>query len=644
MTAVSATNDTNVEEVDSTPAMTEDTTSQTSELITKKIDDNVKTSSNQNTKSASKISTDSITIKYNNTVNLQAKVTNAETGKTVNKGKVVFKVNGKTVGYANVTNGLATLAYDSKGLTPKNYTITAKYGETSTLKGSSASSTLTVKKDSTEITVNNATVITKSTVKLTAKITNSKGNLVTDGKVVFKINGKTVALVNATKGIATYNYVASSLSAKNYTITATYGGNKLYESSRSPASILTVTPIPTKISISKVSGYSTTVKLKATVVDKIRNTYLSSGVVVFKINDKTVGNSSIVDGKASFTYNASQLARGTYKISAHLKASSIYDSSSASNNLTILAEDYFTYDQVKKAAVDVRTQLEANNSVLTVYIGKSRIGLSDFLALMIQTVKNVYYGKSSAYVQYQRYNTLTSQIDTVKGHTFKLSEMMEIGDRVLNYMKTNNVPPKYASTSYGNMGYYNIVYSYSKMLDVSTKYYLPETCKVYSWATIHPNNPKSRTIYITSDVVYYKSTDYMFMRSVKEALESKGYNVIIAGYGPNAHNTAIWSESLPANAVQLSIFSGADAGVIYDVCTRSFMRKKANRLLFFVYYPTSRDITGLSYLERAHDDYYSSASFKGIANPDIYLRSHGYDYVYSGNVNVIANSLISYIS
>ena len=69
----------------------------------------------------------------------------------------------------------------------------------------------------------------------------------TDGKVVFKINGKTVALVNATKGIATYNYVASSLSAKNYTITATYGGNKLYESSRSPASILTVTPIPTKI-------------------------------------------------------------------------------------------------------------------------------------------------------------------------------------------------------------------------------------------------------------------------------------------------------------------------------------------------------------------------------------------------------------
>lgn len=644
MTVVSATNDTNVEEVDSNPVLTGDSTAQSSELITKKIDDNVKTSSNQNTKSDSKISTNLLTIKYNDTAKLSAKVTNAKTGKAVNNGKVVFKVNGKTVGYANVTNGLATLVYDSTSLTPKNYTITAKYGETSTLLGSMAESTLIVKKDSSSITVSNATVISKGTVKLNAKITNSKGNLATNGKVAFKINGKTVALVNATKGIATYTYTASSLSAKNYTITATYGGNNLYESSRSLASILTVTPIPTKVTINKASGYSTTVQLKATVVDKIRNTYLPSGLVIFKINDKTVGNASIVDGKASFTYNSTQLARGTYKISAHHKATSTYASSSASNNLTILAETSFTYDQVKLAAVDVRTQFEANNNVLTVYIGKSRISLSEFLPMMIETVKNVYKGQSSARVEYKRYKTLTSQSDSVKGRIFTLKEMMAIGNEVLAYMKTNNVPPKYVSTAYGNMGYYNIVYSYSKMLDVSAKSYLPETCKVYNWATIHPSNPKSRTIYITSDVVFYKTADYLFMNKVKQAFESKGYKAVISGYGPNSHNSKIWSESMPDNAVQLSIFSGADAGVIYDISTRSFMRKKANRLVFFVYYTTSRDITGLSFLERAHDDNYSSASFKGIAYPDIYLKNHGYDYVYSDDVNEIVNSLISYIS
>lgn len=67
--------------------------------------------------------------------------------------------------------------------------------------------------------------------------------------------------------------------------------------------------------------------------------------------------------------------------------------------------------------------------------------------------------------------------------------------------------------------------------------------------------------------------------------------------------------------------------------------------MYLVFHSTySKDITGLSFLKRARDDNYSPSSFTGIANPDKYLRSYGYDYVFTNNINTIVNGIIKYIS
>lgn len=646
MSIVSAENITDSQDDDTDNYIITETTKNNSEIITKKTTGNVtKTGTNQTNKVASKTSVNSLSIKYNTTTNLTAKITNAKTDADINTGKVVFKINGVTVGYSNVKNGIASYIYQNK-LNPKNYTITAKYGENSNFLESSANSTLTILKDESRVIVKNATVISNNTVKLTALVTDKiSGNNATSGKLAFKINGKTVGYANVSKGIAILSYKTDKLSAKTYIINASYGGNNMLYSSASSRSYLNVSPIPTKMTVNNITGYSTSVTLKATIVNAISYTYLPSGTVVFKINDKTVGNSTIKNGKVSFTYSTTNLARGKYKISAILKPTSFYASSNATGNLTILAETYFTYSQIKSAAVTVRTNLEANKIVNTVNIGKSKISLSDFLALMIQATENVNNGKSSEKIPFIQYKTITEQYDTLTAGILNISQILDIGNRTLNFMKINNKPPRYANTIFGQMGYYNIIYSYSKVLDVSTSTWLPSTCKVYNWATIHPSNSKKRTIYITSDIIFNSNKDYAFMNSIKIALEAKGYKAIVNGYGPNSHNVAIWNQSLPANAVQLSIFGGADAGVIYDMCTRTFMRLKENRLIFIAYDPThSKDITGLSFLERAHDDNYSSSDFTGLNNPDIYLKNHGYDYVYSNSVNTIVNKLIDYIS
>ena len=645
MTVVSATNDIITDEDDYDFSLDEDSSTNNPELITKKTTDNVtKTNTITNIKTASKTSVNAVTIKYNSTAKLSAKVTDAKTGQNINEGKVVFKLNSKTVGYSNVNNGVATYLYDATSLTPKDYNLTVKFGETTNYLGSSSDSTLTVTRDASKIVVSNVTVISNQTVKITATVTNkNNGNYATSGKVAFKLNGKTIGYANVTNGKAILTYKAVH-SAKTYKLNATYGGNSFLNSSVSSMSSFIVSPRPTKMTVSKISGYSTIVELKASVVDKLTSKNLSSGVIVFKINDKTVGNASISNGKASIKYNASQLARGTYKLSALLKPTSFYATSNATNNLTILVESSFTYNQIKKAAIYVRTVYESNNTLTTVPISKSRIALSEFLALMI---KSCYYADKGvkANISYKRYNSLNEQYDSFTSVVLNISQVKEIGNRTLNFMEANGRPPKYVSTKFGKIGYFNIVYTYCRVMDVSAYNYLPSTCRVYSWASMHPSNPKSRTIYLTSDMILNKSKDYAFMESIKAKLEEKGFKSVILGYGPNSHNTAIRSQSIPVNAVQVSIFGGADAGVIYDMCSRSFMRLKESRLMYLVYYPDHcTDITGLSFLSRARDDNYSSTSFKGISNPDIYLKNNGYDYVYSKDVNTIVNNIIKYIS
>lgn len=67
-----------------------------------------------------------VTEKYGNTIVLTANVVD-ENGNAVTTGKISFKLNGRTIGSADVINGLATYNYTITN--PCSYTITARYGE-----------------------------------------------------------------------------------------------------------------------------------------------------------------------------------------------------------------------------------------------------------------------------------------------------------------------------------------------------------------------------------------------------------------------------------------------------------------------------------------------------------------------------------
>ncbi|OED30836.1 hypothetical protein NL43_00540 [Methanosphaera sp. WGK6] len=606
----------------------------------------VKQSTNTSTIHVSSLTVENKTISCNSSVQLVVKVVDKTTNVNASSGKVAFKINGKTVGYGSVVNGKAYYTYNTSGLTAKNYTISVVYGGNSYLSKSNATGCLTVITRNTQLTVDNKIIIYNSSVQLTTTVIDSSTkNYVSGGKVAFKINGKTIGYGSVVNGKAYYTYNTSGLSVKNYTISVVYSGNS-YLSKSNATGYLTIITRTTQMSISnKTVLKGELVQLTVTVVDNSTKNYISGGKVAFKINGKTVGYGSVVDGKAYYNYNTSSLGLGNYTINASYSGSKIYSSTVSSKGVLTITSPSFTYAEIKEAAVYLRNQYESDHIVTKVIVGSMTMGVEDFLPIMIKMVNNINSGNVSSSIRYIDYTPITSQIDTITGGKLSLSEIITMGNKILNFYSINNRPPTYATTTYGKLGYYNIIYTYLKIIDVSSSNYLPSTNKVYNWSVIHPTNITSRKIYITSDNIFTSTKDKAFMNSIKSILESKGFTVSIVGLGPNTHNTGIWAESLPDNAVQLSIFGGSDAGVIYDICTRSFMRKKANRLIFIALYSgTAKNITDLDFLERAHDDNYSPSSFKGLAYPDIYLKEHGYDYVYTTSATSIVDALIDYIN
>nr|WP_257791426.1 right-handed parallel beta-helix repeat-containing protein [Methanosphaera sp. BMS] len=170
---------------------------------------------------------------YYGTENTQTVATN------ITKGKITFKVNGKTlkntngkVIYAKIVNGTATIEDFEvpESWAKEGTTIQAVYSGSSDLeKMTSEKTEITITTTEPTITTEDITTSAGETITLTATLTDGN-NVINNGKVVFKINGKTVkdsngkviyAKVSNNQVNFTYT-LPSDMKAKQYNLTATF--------------------------------------------------------------------------------------------------------------------------------------------------------------------------------------------------------------------------------------------------------------------------------------------------------------------------------------------------------------------------------------------------------------------------------------
>ena len=293
------------------------------------------------------VTLDELTAFVNNTCTISATVTDID-GNDINTGIVEFiDGEGNILGQANVENGVASIeVLYTKELTTQ---VTATYTSGSEyITDSETTATLTVRKANTIIEIDDVELIAGQTVNLTARVFDEAGNNISVGKVVFKINGKTLKDANGkvlyakvVNGTATIEYtVPDELAGAEINITATYSGN-----SKIPGANTTITTtVNTKgASLTLTSPEEVQVGSTATFTATINdNQVVNNGKVVFKINGKTLKDDNgkviyarIIDNVATIEYTIPESMKAkVYNLTAVLLADE-YDRLEAANEIKI---------------------------------------------------------------------------------------------------------------------------------------------------------------------------------------------------------------------------------------------------------------------------------------------------------------------
>lgn len=306
----------------------------------------------------------------------------------------------------------------------------------------------------------------------------------------------------------------------------------------------------------------------------------------------------------------------------------------------------FTSSQINSAASKIKSYVEINKKLPNyVTINKVQVTMPQFLSLMTKNVIYINSGISKSVTTTNIKNASTAT-ETVKSGTLTKTEYISLAKTINSYINSNGKAPSYTTTKLGKIKFQNLVYTFSKVLNFKAQNgRLPNTVSIKPWNVIASKTSSEgndlRPVYIISDLINSKTVDNNRINLIVTELKKLGLKACNMGVGTD--NIGILQNSkIPKNAMIIQICGGACAGTIKEVGTTWYKNLVGSKEVFYLWTSGATKITGLSWLPRAHDDNFSPASFKGLANPDKYLIKNGYNY-YEGYTNSQAAKLAKII-
>ena len=232
----------------------------------------------------------------NTSINITVTLTDAN-GNKLSGQNVTLTVGGKAFNVKTNGEGVATQSYaPTKVETQK---ITAKYNGDSNYNNSTASTSITVKKIDTKLTVkvSNVTPVNNTQISITATLTDTNNNKLANQSVSINVDGKIYNVTTNKDGVATINYTPTKVQTQ--TITATFTGNSQDNNSTATSKITVRNKYNTSVVMSNATGIiGEKLTLKATVLDE-NSAKVNDGNVIFKINGVTIKDNGKLSGSGN---------------------------------------------------------------------------------------------------------------------------------------------------------------------------------------------------------------------------------------------------------------------------------------------------------------------------------------------------------
>ncbi|MBR0472378.1 MAG: Ig-like domain repeat protein [Methanosphaera sp.] len=386
---------------------------------------------------ATKVTVKDITSVQGDTTTLKAVVTTSD-GKYVQTGKVAFKINGKTVGTASVSNGGAKLKYTiPNSYKDKQYTITVVYGKNEYYNGAKSTGLLKLTaKHNPAIIISSNSAIAGQTTTLTAKITSKTGVAISGGKVVYKLNDKTIGSTTLSGGVAKITYSIPSSWSGNYKLSVVYEGYGKYNPAEESSTFKVIKPVTSKVTIDTTSAYSgESITFTARITDSSGNK-ISGGKAAFKINGKTIGRVSVTGGVAKLTYKIPSSWNENYKITVVYGGHGKYTKASATTSLTVSKKGKIVVPAGYSSYVKSTSNCQVSNSKIKSLAASLTSGSSNALSAA-KSIFNYVRDKIS-YTLY--YNTRAGAVGTLNR---KYGNCVDQTHLLNALMRASNIPARY---------------------------------------------------------------------------------------------------------------------------------------------------------------------------------------------------------
>ena len=268
----------------------------------------------------------------NNTpVNITVTLKDAN-GRAVSGENVTLSVGGNTFTVKTDASGVAVQAYTPTKV--ESQTVKATFNGNSQLNSSTTSTTITVKKLNTKLTVgvSNQSPVLNTSINITVTLKDANGMAVSGENVTLTVGGKTFTVKTDASGVALQAYTPTKV--ENQTIAATYKGNSQLNNATASTTI-SVKKINTKLTI-KVSNSTpvnnTPINITVTLKDA-NNKNLSGQNLTLKVGDKTFNLKTNANGTVTQAYAPVKVE--TLTITATYKGSTQYNGSTKSTNITV---------------------------------------------------------------------------------------------------------------------------------------------------------------------------------------------------------------------------------------------------------------------------------------------------------------------
>lgn len=300
-----------------------------------------------------------------------------------------------------------------------------------------------------------------------------------------------------------------------------------------------------------------------------------------------------------------------------------------------------TPTQLNQAVASVKAYVESRNKMpATVTVAGKTIGISQFLQLLAQRITDLNSGKNVT-IKTKKITAATTSSETIKAGNILKADFISLAKSIASLSSGSKVPNYWTITT-GKIRYESTTLLFLKVVTFyNNNKRLPNYIYTTRWTGTTTTGMTSsilRPVYIISDKINNNAVDNARIDAVISELKKLG--IPAYNYGVGANNIAILNNTnVPINALIVEFVGGACAATLNEMGTSWYKSLKDTKKVFVVFTDGAKKITGLQWLERAHDDNFSPTSFTGLANPDRYLINNGYKY-YEGYNSSKLNELV----